>query len=135
MCLVFQKISIDTNLTVKERINLLFTAIFSSNIFGFAQLNATRYVEICDDIFSTFSKRSVINRKIEEVNLIPFESYELSNENQIISVKNLDECKKYINNGWKFKDNFQVKNRVPYLNIILFIIPAMLTFSLRNKKK
>ncbi len=127
---------IDTNLTVKERINFTIHCDFSSNIFGFSSTECEQeYVEICDDIFSTFSKRSVINRKIEEVNLIPFESYELSNENQIISVKNLDECKKYINNGWKFKDNFQVKNRVPYLNIILFIIPAMLTFSLRNKKK
>ena len=53
----------------------------------------------------------------------------------MISVNNLDECKKYINNGWKFKDNFQVKNRAPYLNMLLFFIPGVLTFSLRNKKK
>ena len=127
---------IDRNLTVKERVNFTIHCDISSNIFGFSSTGCEQeYVDICEDIFSTFSKRSVINRKIEKVNLIPFESYKLSNENQMISVNNLDECKKYINNGWKFKDNFQVKNRAPYLNMLLFFIPGVLTFSLRNKKK
>ena len=118
---------------MKERISVqnsvTLTCSLNASIFNLDPGECeTSDLEICNDIFSEYSKTKVVNRQIDVVKIKTLDSYELTKNNSILKVNNKNECEKMIFEGWKIKDYYEITKKPPFVNLLAFFFPVIIFF-------